>query len=317
VKTWLGRIFGTFLAWRLNRAKKSVTTSMIMILLGLQSWISGRMLGLLLCRLDSKRGFHVIENHEDLKTGVALSDGPVRNPDIVSIRKEQEKRRYIPKLLSHTLSRKNLLALTGLFLCFFLVIHLFGNLQLLLPEDVARWQFNFYSKLLSENILIQIISYVLFASIVAHVIYALVITVHNKRSSGKRYEYDRRSVSSNWYARKMGLLGTILLFFFIIRFRDFWYQLQFGHVSLDKDGQKDLYTLVVTVYRDGWYVLIYVLCMVALGYHLLHGSFSAARTLGFYNARYVRWVRTAAWIYSIGISAGFAIIPVYIHFARP
>lgn len=61
----------------------------------------------------------------------------------------------------------------GSFLCFFLVIHLFGNLQLLLPEDVARWQFNFYSKLLSENILIQIISYVLFASIVAHAIYAL------------------------------------------------------------------------------------------------------------------------------------------------
>ena len=92
----------------------------------------------------------MIENHEDLKTGVALSDGPVRNPDIVSIRKEREKHGYIPKLLSHTLSRKNLLALTGLFLCFFLVIHLFGNLQLLLPVEVARWQFNFYSKLLSE-----------------------------------------------------------------------------------------------------------------------------------------------------------------------
>lgn len=148
----------------------------------------------------------------------------------VSIRNEREKRGYILQLLSHTLSRKNLLALTGLFLCFFLVIHLFGNLQLLLPVDVARWQFNFYSKLLSENILIQIISYVLFASILAHVVYALVITVHNKRSSGKRYEYDRRSVSSKWYARKMGLLGTILLFFLDHHLRDFWSQLQFGHV---------------------------------------------------------------------------------------
>lgn len=43
--------------------------------------------------------------------------------------------------------------------------------------------------------------------------------------------------------------------------------------DLDKDGQEDLYTLVVTVYRSGWYVLVYVLCMVALGYHLLHGFF--------------------------------------------
>jgi len=257
------------------------------------------------------------DSNEDPKTGVALSDGPVHNPDVATIRKERENRGYLRQCLSHTLTRKNLMALTGLFLCFFLVIHLFGNLQLLLPAEVARWQFNFYSKLLSENIFIELISYVLFASILAHAIYALLITIRNKRSNGKRYEYDRRGVSSKWYSRKMGLLGTIILVFLIIHLRDFWYQLQFGHVPLDKDGQKDLYTLVISVYRNGWYVLIYVLCMVALGYHLLHGFFSAARTLGFYNARYVQWVRVVGWVYSIGISAGFALVPVYIHFARP
>jgi succinate dehydrogenase / fumarate reductase cytochrome b subunit len=256
------------------------------------------------------------DNNENPEAGVALSDGPVQNPDIVLIRKAQEDRRYRQHGLSHTLSRKNLMALTGFFLCLFLVIHLFGNLQLLLPVEVARWQFNFYSKLLSENIFIELISYVLFASILAHAIYALLITIQNRRSNGKRYEYDRRGVSSKWYSRKMGLLGTIILFFLIIHLRDFWYQLQFGHVPLDKDGQKDLYTLVVRVYRDGWYVLIYVVCMVALGYHLLHGFFSAARTLGLYNPRYVHWIRVAGWVYSIGISAGFALIPVYVHFAR-
>ena len=114
------------------------------------------------------------------------------------------------------------MALTGLFLCLFLVIHLFGNLQLLLPEKVAHWQFNFYSKLLSENIFIEIIAYVLFASI----------------------------------------------------------------------------------------------CMVALGYHLLHGFFSAARTLGVYHPRYVIVVKVVGWLYSIGISAGFALVPLFVHFAR-
>jgi succinate dehydrogenase / fumarate reductase cytochrome b subunit len=254
--------------------------------------------------------------NEDPKTGVALSDGPVRNPDVVKTRKTQEDHKYRQQWLLHTLSRKNLMALTGFFLCLFLVIHLFGNLQLLLPAKVARWQFNFYSKLLSENIFIELISYVLFATILAHAIYALLITIQNRRSNGQRYEYDRRGVSSKWYSRKMGLLGTIILFFLIIHLRDFWYRLQFGHVPLDQDGQKDLYTLVITVYRNGWYVLIYVLCMVALGYHLLHGFFSAARTLGLYNPRYVNWIRAVGWAYSIGISAGFALIPVYVHFTR-
>jgi succinate dehydrogenase / fumarate reductase cytochrome b subunit len=256
-------------------------------------------------------------SNEEPETGLALSDGPVHNADVALIRKEPEDRRNRQWWLPHTLSRKNLMALTGLFLCLFLVIHLFGNLQLLLPPEVARWQFNFYSKLLSENIFIELVSYVLFASILAHAIYALVITIQNRRANGKRYEYDRRSVSSKWDSRSMGLLGTIILVFLIIHLRDFWYQIQFGHVPLDKDGQKDLYNLVVTVYRDPWYVLVYVLSMAALGYHLRHGFFSAARTLGLYNSRYVNWIRLAGWVYSVGISAGFALVPIYIHFARP
>src|SRR4029077_12129042 len=125
------------------------------------------------------------DNTEDPKAGVALSDGPVHNPDIVLVRKEQENRRYLRQLLSHTLSRKNLMALTGFFLCLFLVIHLFGNLQLLLPAEAARWQFNFYSKLLSENIFIQLISYFLFATILGHAAYALLITRQNRRANGQ------------------------------------------------------------------------------------------------------------------------------------
>src|ERR1700720_4223492 len=130
------------------------------------------------------------DSKEDPKAGLALSDGPVRNPDIAKIRKEQE-RGYLRPWLLHTLSRKNLMALTGLFLCLFLVIHLFGNLQLLLPAEAARWQFNLYSKLLSENILIELISYVLFASILAHAVYALLLTLQNRRANGRGYAYDR------------------------------------------------------------------------------------------------------------------------------
>lgn len=254
-------------------------------------------------------------NDHDPRIGLPLLDGPVHELDIGSLEKKRPALR-LKYLLPHTLSEKNLMALTGLFLCFFLVVHLLGNLQLLLPAQVAQWQFNFYSKLLSGNIFIQCISYILFASILAHAIYALVITIKNRRASGERYVYDRRGASSRWYARRMGLLGTIVLFFLIIHLRDFWYQLQFGHVPLDKDGQKDLYALVVKVYQNGWYVLIYVFCMLALGYHLLHGFFSAARTLGVYHPRYVELIKVCGWIYSIGVSAGFAIVPIYVHFAR-
>src|SRR5690349_10017623 len=94
-----------------------------------------------------------------------------------------------------TLMRKTLMALTGLFLCFFLVIHLLGNLQLLLPAAQAKQSFNGYSQLLSGNIFIKIISYVLYASIIIHCLDALVITLKNKRIAGK-YAVDNRGKAS-------------------------------------------------------------------------------------------------------------------------
>jgi len=79
------------------------------------------------------------------------------------------------------------MAITGLFLCFFLVIHLLGNLQLLLPTEQAKASFNSYSQLLSGNIFIKIISYILYASIIIHCLDALIITLKNKKNSRQVY----------------------------------------------------------------------------------------------------------------------------------
>jgi len=146
-------------------------------------------------------------DHQQSQTGVAPLDGPVQETAVPLRRKERAGLGHARQWFSGTLSRKNLMAPTGLFLCFFLVIHLFGNLQLLLPAEVAHWQFNFYSKLLSENIFIELISYALFASILAHAIYALFITIKNRRANGNRYQYDRRGVSSKWYSRTIARMN--------------------------------------------------------------------------------------------------------------
>ena len=218
-------------------------------------------------------------------------------------------------ILKSTLSRKNLMALTGLFLCFFLVIHLAGNLQLLLPKDRAAESFNSYSALLSGNIFIKIISYVLYFSLIAHAVDALFITIKNRRTTSK-YAFDQRKHSSKWYARNMGVLGSVLLLFLVIHFKDFWYVYKFGAIPYNQEGQKDLYRIVVGVFQSGWYVGFYVLSMFALGFHLLHGFKSAVRTLGLYHPVYAGYVRIFGKIYSYAITAGFCIIPVYIYFTQ-
>ena len=214
--------------------------------------------------------------------------------------------------LKTTLSRKNLMALSGLFLCFFLIIHLLGNLQLLLPANTAADSFNHYSALLSGNIFIKMISYILYVSLIAHAIDAMIITLKNRKAAGK-YAFDKRNKVSKWYSRNMGILGTILLIFLVIHFKDFWYVYKFGALPLDAAGNKDLYTIVINAFSSWWYVLLYVLSMLALGFHLLHGFKSAVRTLGLYHPRYAGYVQVFGTVYSYVIAAAFSFIPIYVH----
>lgn len=203
------------------------------------------------------------------------------------------------------------MCLTGLFLGFFLLIHFLGNLQLFLPQEQVHLQFNAYSHFLSGNIVIKIVSLVLYTSIILHAIDGLVITIKNKKSGGT-YQSDRRGRASKWYSRNMGILGTLILIFLVIHFQNFWYVYKFGSLPLDDKGNKDLYILVITVFKEWWYVVIYVISMIALCYHLIHGIYSAVRTLGLFHPKYVKWIKIAGITYSVIISVGFALMPVYV-----
>lgn len=211
------------------------------------------------------------------------------------------------------LVRKNGMALTGLFLCFFLVVHLLGNLQLLLPEAEARARYNWYSHLLAGNWLIEIVALALYASILLHLVDGIYLAIKSKRAAGNPYNCDRRRRASTWHSRNMMLLGLILLAFLVIHFKDFWYRYKFGALPVDENGYRDLYSLVVAAFGELWYVVLYTIALIALGYHLLHGVFSAYRTLGLYHPVYTRAVKVAGALFAMGIALGFAIIPIFIY----
>jgi len=213
-----------------------------------------------------------------------------------------------------TIQYKLAMAATGLFLCFFLVIHLLGNLQLLLPAVEAKEQFNWYSHLLSGNLLIKFISWVLLIAIVAHSIYALILARKKQQANGAKYVYDKRADVSPWNSRNMGVLGTVILIFLVIHLKDFWYASEFTTMALDDKGNKDMYSVVVLTFHQWWYILIYEISFVALGFHLLHGFFSAARTLGLYHPKYVKMVRYTGWIFTALITGGFMLIPIVVYF---
>jgi succinate dehydrogenase / fumarate reductase cytochrome b subunit len=217
-------------------------------------------------------------------------------------------------IFKNTLFRKIIMALTGLFLAFFLIIHLLGNLQLLLPYETAEIQYNQYSAMLSGFGLIKVVSIFLYATIVVHIINSLVITIENYRSSGKSLEKDSRGISSTWYSRNMGILGFIIMLFLILHLRDYWYVYKFGELPLDANGNKDIFAIVHQSFQQGWYVILYVIGFIALGFHLSHGVWSAFRTLGVYNRWYIKASKYLSFAFAIILCLAYAIIPVIIYF---
>ncbi|HYK76597.1 MAG TPA: succinate dehydrogenase cytochrome b subunit [Daejeonella sp.] len=251
---------------------------------------------------------------------------------------------------SSSLGKKLIMSLTGLFLCIFLVVHLVGNLQLF--KDDGGQAFNSYSYFMTHFGPIKVVSYLLYASIIVHAAYALIITTANKKARPVAYGAYKGSANSPWTSRNMGILGTIILIFLVIHMKSFWAEYHWGkvpsaryEVSLTNpqdvtvtpilendvahadyvDAQagtqvviaKDLYKIVTDAFKQWWYVTIYVISMVALGYHLIHGFRSAFQTLGWDNNKYVPIIRfLGVWVFGILIPAVFAAMPLYIFFFK-
>ncbi len=218
---------------------------------------------------------------------------------------------WFTKLLSSTLGRKLLMALTGLFLVLFLVVHLIGNLQLLKNDNGEA--FNVYAKFMTSNPLIVTISFVNYACILIHIIWALLLTVRNRSARGAQ-GYAVIKNSSPWTSRNMGILGTFILIFLVIHLRGFWYQMHWGGIpTVNYDGVevKNLYATVETTYAQGWYVGIYVFSMLILAFHLWHGFASAFQTLGLNHLKYNGAIAFVGKAFAIIVPGLFALIPIW------
>src|SRR6185503_9289019 len=104
-----------------------------------------------------------------------------------------------------TIGRKLVMSLTGLFLILYLFEHLYGNL-LLYKLDGGQ-AFEEYTEFMTGNLLIRIVEFVLFASIIIHVVDGLLLTISNRKARPVRYEVNHQTRNSSWFSRNMGLTG--------------------------------------------------------------------------------------------------------------
>jgi succinate dehydrogenase / fumarate reductase, cytochrome b subunit len=229
------------------------------------------------------------------------------------------------ELLTSSVGKKLVMGLTGLFLVSFLVILvglnscIFNDLSFFDPTDDGK-MFNRAAHFMGASVIIRILEVGLFVGFIIHIVQGYVLEVQNRSNRSVGYAVKMGTKGSTWYAKSMGLLGTLLLLFLIMHISHFWIP---SRVTQDLPQKTyipggaevhDLFSRMVEVFQNKWIVILYILGCISLAWHLLHGFQSSFRTLGLSNKKYIAIVQTLGVLFSIVVPLLFALMPVSIYY---
>jgi len=216
------------------------------------------------------------------------------------------------QLFTSSIGKKLVMGLTGLFLISFLVVH--AGVNACIWANDGGVMFNKAAHFMGATVVIRILEVGLFVGIFIHIIQGYALTLSNQSKRKKGYSIPMGNKGSKWYSRSMGLLGTILLLFFILHWYHFWIPSRFtGVEEIEIEPGKyvhNLYNLMLITFSQLWVVIVYVFACFSLCWHLVHGFQSAFRTIGVSNLRYLALINTIGIGFAVIISLAFAMMPV-------
>jgi succinate dehydrogenase / fumarate reductase cytochrome b subunit len=215
-----------------------------------------------------------------------------------------------------TVGRKFLLAITGLCLFGFVIVHLIGNLLLLVGPDA----FNAYAhKLMSLGPALYVAEVILLAIFLIHMVTAIAVTWSNWKARPGRYEKSTNQGDPSrmtFSSKTMIWTGLVLLVFLIVHLITFKYGpgIAEGYVAeLEGEQVRDLYRLVMEWFDNGLYVAYYVISMGLLGFHLRHGFWSAFQSLGGFHPRLTPLAYALGVAAGVALAVGFLGLPVWFY----
>ncbi len=213
---------------------------------------------------------------------------------------------WLKAFLTSSVGRKFLMGITGLFLCFFLVVHLSGNLLLYVGAEAYN---DYAHKLHSNEELLMIAETLLFGAFAVHIYLAFVLTIENKKARSKSYalketKIEGRSIRAALSPdNTMFITGFIALLFLIVHIYDF--KLDGWNLGEENPAGKAMF--VVSHFSR---LVIYLLGCVALGYHVSHGLGSGFQSIGFNHPKYTPFIQIVSKLFGIVVAIGFGSFPI-------
>lgn len=224
---------------------------------------------------------------------------------------EQNIMKELTALFRTSVGKKLVMAVTGLMLYGFVVIHLVGNLQIYSGQESIN-QYAYFLK--SKPIILWGFRFGLLAIFVLHIQTAFSLAAANKKANeGVPYD-DPSDNGSSLASRTMIASGSLILAFVIFHILHFTVGFIFPDYFQLKDaaGHHDVYGMVVKGFQVWWVTFFYIVSMALLCFHLSHGLSALFQSLGFMNSKYMPLIEKAALVGWVAIFIGNCAIPLSI-----
>ncbi len=212
-------------------------------------------------------------------------------------------------LYRSAVGKKQVLAVTGIVLLGYVLLHMVGNLKLYLGADslnrYGEWLREVGEPALPREVLLWSARGVLIVAVVLHIHAAYALTVINRRARPERYRAKPDYVATDFASRTMRWSGVIVALFVVFHLLD----LTWGTAN-PRFVEADVYHNVVASFQRWPVALVYIAANVALGLHLYHGAWSLFQSMGWSNRRFNHWRRYFSVAFAAVVTAGNISFPL-------
>lgn len=199
-------------------------------------------------------------------------------------------------LTCSSIGRKLVMAVTGVALVLFITFHCLMNGVAILWPDA----YNTVCELLGANWYALVATVGLAALVFIHIIYALWLTLQNRKARGEdRYNVTSRPKQVEWASKNMLVLGIVVLAFLIVHMIQFWAKMQlaeilgceYTHNGVEVPAAAG--TLFIQIaFSQVWTPIVYIIGFIALWFHMTHGFWSMFQSAGWNNDIWIKRLKS-------------------------
>ena len=213
------------------------------------------------------------------------------------------------RLFSDSIGRKAVVAVTGLCMVLFVVVHLLGNSTIFAGPDGIN---AYAEKLHGLGPFVWAFRLVMLVLLALHVIFAVLLTLENRDANPGKYAV-KKMLKANFASETMIWTGLLLLAFLVYHLLQFTVRITPDIVlGTDAKNRVDVFTMVFSSFRITPIALVYVAAMVTLFLHLSHGIQSIFQTIGLNNEKTMPQFGLLGKLLSALFLVGYSAIPVLI-----